>query len=111
MLEYNNFDRFDEEFSSEKAGPAGTQQKRKRNNETKVKKKESLKVRLFKIYYSITKDRNTDKGFAFFLILVLFIQIYDLMLSKVMKLPFKGLLYDEISDIFDIIRIYPAVIR
>jgi hypothetical protein len=28
-----------------------------------------------------------------------------------MKLPFKGSLYSYVSEIFDVVRIYPAVIK
>jgi hypothetical protein len=45
------------------------------------------------------------------LIVCLFAQIYDLLISPVMKLPFKGSLYSDISAIFDVIRIYPMVIK
>ena len=49
-----------------------------------MRRKESAKVRLFKIYYTLTKERNTDTFTAFFLMLAMFIQIYDLIISEVM---------------------------
>ena len=76
----------------------------------KLKKKDTIKVRLFKVYYQLLKERNTDKFLASFLILVMFIQIYDLIISPIMNLPFTGALYSTVASIFDVIRIYPAII-
>jgi len=42
---------------------------------------------------------------------MMFIQIYDLIISPIMGIPFSGALYYEVSNVFDVIRIYPAVIR
>ena len=76
-----------------------------------MKKKETLKERIYKIFYVITKERNTDKQTAYFLILTMFIQMFDLLISPIMNLPFKGLLYTEISNFFDVVRIYPATVN
>jgi hypothetical protein len=57
------------------------------------------------------KERSVGAFPAFIMILILFMQIYDLILSPIMKLPFKGALYVEISTVFDTIRIYPLVVR
>ena len=70
-----------------------------------------LKTRLFRIFYWVQKERNTTKTEATTLIGILFAQIYALLISPVMKLPFKGALYAEIGAIFDVVRIYPAAIR
>ena len=43
--------------------------------------------------------------------IVSFFQIMALMISPMMKLPFKGALYNEVSTVFDLIRIYPLVYR
>ena len=43
-------------------------------------------------------------------IVLMFAQICDLMISPIMKLPYRGTLYYSVSLIFDSIRIYPAVI-
>lgn len=66
---------------------------------------------MFKIFYLVTKERNTDKLVANFLILIMFIQIFDLMISPIMKIPFRGAFYDEVSALFDVIRIYPAIVN
>lgn len=70
-----------------------------------------FKLRLFRVFYWITKERNTSFVLAITLIMTLFIQIFDLLISPLMKLPFKGSLYEEISQIFDVVRIYPLVTR
>lgn len=41
----------------------------------------------------------------------MFIQIFDIIVSPIMNLPFKGALYDELANVFDIISGYPIVIR
>lgn len=47
-----------------------------------------LKLRLFRAFYAISRDRNTDEGTAIFFIVVCFLQIYDLLLSKMLGLSF-----------------------
>jgi len=70
-----------------------------------------LRIRLFRVFYWVQKDSNTSFAFAITLILLLFAQIFALLISPVMKLPFKGSLYTYVGAVFDVIRIYPAVIR
>lgn len=66
---------------------------------------------MFKVFVHLTKERNTDKLQASILIILMFLQIYDLLISPLMTLPFRGALYKEVSNVLDVIRIYPAVIR
>ena len=68
-------------------------------------------MRLFRIYYWIGTERNTSMSTAIALITIMFIQIFDLLISPIMKLPFKGAFYNEIYEIFDVIRLYPLVIQ
>lgn len=68
-------------------------------------------MRLFKIFYWISKDRNTSLTTSITLISVMFIQIFDLIISPIMKLPFKGALYVEVSEIFDVVRLFPLVVK
>jgi hypothetical protein len=70
-----------------------------------------LKMRLFRVYYRVSKDRNTSFSGAIALICVMFAQIYDLIISPIMQLPFKGALYAEISEIFDVVRLFPIVVK
>ena len=63
-----------------------------------------FKARLFSVICSMKKDQNSSQ-FAALLIVCLFAQIYDLLISPVMKLPFKGRLYSDILAIFDVFRI------
>ena len=70
-----------------------------------------LQSRLFRVYYWITRERNTGITQALILIVIQFAQVFDLLISPTMKLPFKGSLYEDVSNFFDIIRIYPSVIR
>lgn len=67
-------------------------------------------MRLFRIYYWVGKERNTSMSAAIALMTIMFIQIFDLLISPIMQLPFKGAFYLEISELFDVIRIYPLVI-
>jgi hypothetical protein len=46
-----------------------------------------------------------------FLMLIMFVQIYDITISKLMNLPFSGELYSELSSVFDTIRIYPVIME
>lgn len=69
-----------------------------------------LKMRLFRVYYWVGKERNTSMSTAIALITIMFIQLFDLLISPIMKLPFKGAFYNEISELFDVIRLYPLVI-
>jgi hypothetical protein len=41
--------------------------------------------------------------------LIMFVQIYDITISKIMNLPFSGELYSELSSVFDVIRVYPVI--
>ncbi len=69
-----------------------------------------FKTRIFRVYYWMSRDRNTSQTIGFLLIIGLFAQIYDLLISPIMKLPFKGSLYKDFSAIFDVVRIYSVVI-
>lgn len=68
-------------------------------------------MRLFKVYIHLTKDRNTYKLTAALLITLMFVQIYDLVLSPLMGVPFSGALYQPVADACDAVRVYPAVVR
>lgn len=43
-----------------------------------------FKMRLFKIFFFISKDRNTSKATAVTLMAIMFTQIFDLLISPIM---------------------------
>ena len=71
---------------------------------------DSLKPRLFRLFYAVSREHNTDERLAIILIVVCFIQIYDILLSPLMMLPFSGYFYNMGSRAFDSFRIFPFVV-
>ena len=45
------------------------------------------------------------------LVVLMFFQIFDLLLSKEMDFPFKGDVYEPVATFLDLVRIYPFVIN
>lgn len=55
------------------------------------------------------KERNIDLIFATVLMAINFIQIYGLLYNTKINFPFRDDLYDTISSLCDLIRIYPLL--
>lgn len=71
--------------------------------------KQAFRRRLFQIYFELMKERNIDLIYAAVLMAINFIQIYGLLYNQKINFPFKDDLYNTISSICDLIRIYPLV--
>lgn len=71
--------------------------------------KQAFRRRLFQIYFELMKERNIDLIFASVLMAIHFIQIYGLLYNQKIGFPFRDDLYDTISGLCDLIRIYPLL--
>jgi len=71
--------------------------------------KQAFRRRLFQIYFELMKERNIDLIYAAVLMLIHFIQIYGLLYNEKINFPFKDDLYNTISSVCDLVRIYPLV--
>jgi hypothetical protein len=113
----NNGNDYDEMESGDQtvAGRRGGSRKMASGDEIAVDAKKGngsgFKMRLFRVFYWVSKDRNTSMGTAITMIMIMFIQIFDLIISPIMQLPFRGAFYNEVSEIFDIIRLYPIIVQ
>lgn len=47
-----------------------------------------IRARLFKVYFWVGKERNTSVVIAMGLLVIMFAQIFDLIISPLMQLPF-----------------------
>ena len=78
-------------------------------NESHESFRDALKRRLCQIYFELMKERQMRLPFAVILMVIMSLQFIGYMFYRKTNFPFEDGMHDTISEILDVIRIYPAI--